>query len=217
MDKKHIVYLLKVNRKELPNKYIGSKSNCIVANNKIYCSRGIYVGSSKDKTYKEILTYCDYDVQVLGEFECYSDCLSAEKEIQLKYDVVASVEFFNKSIATINTYHNPEYGTYKHQSGKIARLPRNHPKVISGEWVGVTKGSTLSEETKRKIGRPGKTNPFYGKKHSRETKERIGRKIGDAHRGKPKSIEQRKKMSEARKRYWVARKKCEKNRQKTSI
>lgn len=216
MQNKHIVYLIKVKRDSVPNKYIGSKSNAEVIDGKIYGSRGLYTGSSKDKVFKSLLEYCDYEIQVLASFDDYQECLRREKELHLKYDVVASPEFFNKAIATINTYSDPSYATYRHDCGKIARLPRNHPKVLSGEWYGVTKGVRLSEDHPFR-NNSGKNNPFYGRKHTDETKRISGKKIGDAHRGKPKNAEQRRKMSEARKKYWDARKKSYVSRKEESI
>ena len=58
----------------------------------------------------------------------------------------------------------------------------------------------------------GENNPFYGKKHSEESKKRIGekskgrrhseetrRKMRESHKGKPKSEEHKKKLSESAK------------------
>lgn len=73
------------------------------------------------------------------------------------------------------------------------------------------KGHDVSEETKRKMSeaaskRVGEKNPYYGKHHSEESKK----KMSESHKGKlkgiPKSLEQRRKMSEARKAYWIRRK-----------
>ena len=205
---KHIVYLIKVHREELPNRYIGSKSNCIVENGKILTNRKKeYVGSAMDATYKEIVSTFGYTLQVLGEFQTYYDALEAERDLHIKHDVVASCEYFNKSVATISNYADPDYATYKHVgTGKIARLKRNHPLVLSGDWVGVTKGITLSEEDRKKRGRSGNENGFYGRKHTDETKQISGKKIGDAHRGKPKTAEQRAKMAETRRMWWANRK-----------
>jgi hypothetical protein len=216
----HIVYLIKINKKSLPNMYIGSKSNCSVVDNRIYCSNNkVYIGSSKDKEYQELMRWCeDYTIQVLATFTTYDEALKAEKHIHMKYDVVASPEYYNKSIATISNYTNPNYATYKHLiTGKVSRLPRDHPKVISKEWVGVTSGTILTEEERKSRGRSGQQNGFYGRTHSEETKKKSGKKIGDVHRGKAKSIEQRRKMSEARRMYWAARKEREASRKEESI
>lgn len=216
----HIVYLIQLKRDEFPNKYIGSKSNCSLKEGKIYDSRGkVYIGSSTDKRLKELIdSGTDYSIQIIATFDNYNDALIAERDCHLKLDVVASPEFFNKSVATISTYTNPEYATYKHNTTqKVARLPRNHEKVLSGEWVGVTKGVVLSEEERKKRASYGTDNGFFGKKHTEETKRNIGLKIGDAHRGKPKSEEQRRKMAEARRNWWIARKKREESGQEEGV
>lgn len=204
----HIVYLIKVNREELPNRYIGSKSNCSVVNGKIYDSRGKpYIGSSADKTYKSIVEFCSYTLQVLGEFADYDIALQAEKNAHIRHDVVASPEFFNKSIATISNYSDPSFATYKHvETGKVARLPRDHIKVKAGEWVGVSKGTKFTDEEKKKRGRAGDLNPFYGKTHTQESINKFSKSIGDALRGKPKTDEHKRKMSEAATKLWAARK-----------
>ena len=142
----NIVYLIQFNIDTLPNKYIGSKSNCSVVNNKILNSRGKeYCGSSADKVFKQLVeSLIPYEVKVLGTFESYSDALIAERDIQINYDVVASVEFFNKSIATFSSFADPSYATYKHVvTDKCVRLKRDHPKVLSGEYAGVSKGTIL--------------------------------------------------------------------------
>jgi hypothetical protein len=207
----HVVYMITFHRDLLPNKYIGSKSNAIVVEGKIRKNKkgDEYTGSSNCKLFQEAKTSCKYSLQILGEFDDYEDGLWAEHYSHIRYDVVASPEYFNKSIARVNNYANPEYTTYKHvATGKVARLPRNHHRVLSGEWVGVTKGHKLTEEHRKRIGdgERGERNGFYGKKHTEETKRISGKKIGDAHRGKPKSTEQRRKMAETRRAWWVARK-----------
>jgi len=207
---KHIVYLIKINRETFPNKYIGSKSNCEVVEGRIFDKSGRpYVGSSTDKEYQNIMKYCsDYAVQILGTFDTFNEAILAERDTHISNDVVASPEFFNKAIATISNYSDPEYATYKHVgTGKVCRLPRAHPKVLSGEWVGVSKGVSFSEEERKKRGRSGEQNGFFGRKHTEETKLISGKKIGDKQRGRPKTDEQRRKMAEARRLWWAARKK----------
>jgi len=201
----HIVYMIELFREENPRYYIGSKSNCSIVDNNIIDRRGkIYLGSAKDKTLKRIIRDgCKYTIHTLGVFDTYEKALEIERSIQIKNDVVASSAFFNRSLACENTYSNPEYATYKHsETGKIARLKRDHPDVVSKIWIGVTAGVTLDEESRKKRGRPGSSNPFYGRKHTEESKIKSGKKIGDAHRGKPKSAEHCRKQSEAAKRRW---------------
>lgn len=201
----HIVYMIELHRDKLPQYYIGSKSNCSIVEGKIIDRRGKnYTGSAKDTSLKEaIKSGCPYSIHVLGTFDVYETALENEKLIQIQNDVVASPYFFNRSLACENTYTNPEYATYKHSlTGKVARLRRDHPDVISRVWVGMTAGVVLDEESRKKRGRPGNSNPFFGRKHTAESKAKSGKKIGDAHRGKPKSDEHRRKQSEAAKRRW---------------
>jgi hypothetical protein len=216
----HIVYLIKFKRNEFPNKYVGSKSNCVVSENRIFDRHNkVYMGSSKDKQFRTMISLgYEYELQVLGEFDNYEKALQAERDIHIALDVVANIEFFNKAIAAMSTFTNPAYAIYKHLiSGKVARLPRNHPMVLSGEWVGITRGITLTAEERKKRGRAGKLNGFYGRKHNEETRKIIAKRIGDAHRGKPKSPEHRRKMVEAAKLRWTKDPKRKANREKESL
>lgn len=203
----HIVYLMEFHREELPNKYIGSKSNCQVIDNRIYGNRGLYEGSSRDKGFREAITSnVSYTLHVLGEFETYDLALLNEKNIHIAHDVVASPEYFNKSIATISSFADPEYGTYKHTvTGKTARLRLDHPLVISGEWVGITRGRVLNAEERKSRGLPGELNPFYGKQHTSENRAMFSALARNTFKGKTKSDEQKAKMSESAKRIWNER------------
>lgn len=195
----HIVYEIIIYRDILPNRYIGSKSNCQIYDGKIYNSKvkefkpnKEYFGSSRDKEYKNVVQKHGYKVEILYECTDYKDALNKERELHLKFDVVASTEYFNKSIAQDNTYSNPDFATYRHSSiNKCARLPRNHPKVLSGEWVGVTKGSIISPEDRKKRGLSGEKNPFWKKTHTNEAKE----KMSKANAGKKHTIEFKKNVS----------------------
>lgn len=171
----HIVYLMKFDREQLPNLYIGSKSNCRIVDGKMIGERGLYEGSCKSKMFLETKSTCEYQVFVLGEFENYNDALTAEKNAHIINDVVVSPKYFNQAIATINSYSNPLYATYKNVStGKIARLPRDHIEVLNRNWLGVTADTKYSEERRSKIkDMSGENNPFYGKKHSQESLKKM--------------------------------------------
>jgi hypothetical protein len=178
----HIVYKIVFNKRkknnEFPYFYIGSKSNCTFTSGKIFDKRGkTYWGSSSWSNYLDIVESDDCTVEILMVSDDYMKILEEEKKIHIHLDVVASPEYFNKSVASTNNYSNPEFATYKHKlHGKTVRLPRNHPSVLSGDYVGVSLGTNLSDETKIKIGRACFTNSFYGKTHTIETKEKISRK-----------------------------------------
>lgn len=189
---KHIVYKMTFkNRRlnnEMPYLYIGSKSNCTFENGTIYDSKGNpYYGSSTWNDYDNIVKNDNIEVEILKESDDYTAILNYESTIQKQLDVVASPLYFNKSIAAVNNFTDPNYATYKHTiTEKTVRLSRDHPMVLSGEYVGVSKGSTFSENERKKRGKWGKENPFYGKKHSDKTKQIISK----ANSGRKQSREQ---------------------------
>lgn len=212
----HLVYrLIFTKRKQkniMPFLYIGSKSNAIFENGMILSEKrkDPYYGSSSYDDYSEIVKSDEIDVEILKTFNNYTDALNFESLVQKSLDVVADPRYFNLGIATVNNFSNPDYATYKHVvTGKTVRLPRNHIMVLSGDYVGVSKGTTLSKEVRKRIGRSGKENPFYGKKHTEETKRLIsetnkGKKVSDERREwfvenvakKEKSPEHRRKIGE---------------------
>ena len=191
----HCVYKITFTERELreiyPCYYIGSKSNYTINENGnlVGRKRGAkeYWGSSDDKLFKSLIKNdTTKTISIIKSFEDYSDCLEYERNIQLELDVVANKEYFNKSIAMENNYTNPEYATYKNiHTGKCVRLPRNHVLVLNGEYVGVSKDSIQSEETKHKKKRFGKDNHFFGKKHSDETNDKISERVKEAYKNKP--------------------------------
>lgn len=205
--------------------YIGSKSNATFKDGIIYGSRGEYWGSSECVVFKQLISSNEpKNVTILDIAESYDELISKERDFHLRFDVVADCRFFNKSIATENTYANPDYATYRNiNTGKVSRLPRKHLSVLNGEWVGVTKGRVMGEATKNKISKWNKENgnPFSGMKHSEESKLKQveGRKrwaesnpekysemimlqaerVRELSLGKPKPEDHRKKISESTK------------------
>ena len=171
---KNIVYMIELLRETSPKYYIGSKSSCKIIEGKIFDKRNKeYLGSAKDKSLKTLITDgTPYRIHILGTYDTYHDALTAERTVQITNDVVASPDFFNKSIATINNFTDPQYGTYKHSvSGKVARLERTHPRVLSGEWVGVSTGYKHTPEALEKLKLVGEKNGFFGKSHTDKFKE----------------------------------------------
>lgn len=211
---KNVVYLITfLNRKikkEYPFRYIGSKSNAILKNKKIFSRNNKeYRSSSKHKEFLKAINSEKYNVKILYIGKNYHDILKKEKEYHLKFNVVKNEKFFNLAIAMENTFSNPEYGTYKHiDTGNVVRLKRNDEDVINGIYVGVSKG--CKNNHKKPMNNYGKNNPFYGKKHSEETKKKISlgiknsftdihkKKIGERSKklftGIPKTEEHKKKI-----------------------
>lgn len=221
----HIVYMVeftdRVNNMEYPCYYIGSKGNGKVINNKIIDKFGKeYIGSSTSKLYKDIFHTENKNITILYESEVYQECLCKERDFHILYDVVADIRFFNKGVATVNNYTDPEYATYKHSMyPEYRRLPRDHALVLNGTWVGTTSGRIIPEAERKSRGLPGELNPFYGKTHTKESMDQARKSYqkwlenNPTHRtqlselckatftGKPKSEQQKLKMSESGKGY----------------
>lgn len=199
----HIVYKItfkeRKDKKLFPCYYIGSKTNCTFKNGIIYDKRGNpYYGSSKYKNYQQYVKNCNCVVEILYESTNYENVIQKELEYQKKYSVVESIEYFNKAYAKQSNYADPQFATYKHYliEDKIVRLKRDHPLVLNGTYVGVTKNKKMPKQwiEKRKGMFSGDKNPFYGKKHSEDAIQKIKSK----NTGKKHSKETREKMSQSR-------------------
>lgn len=94
-------------------------------------------------------------------------------------------------------------GKTSHWKGK--HLSLEHRRKISG----ASKGKKATDETRMKISlsNRGKHSAMYGRHHTEETKQRISNANKGKLKGKPKTEEQRRKMSEAAKRRWASIKK----------
>lgn len=217
----HIVYKLTFNKRKeqniMPFLYIGSKSNVSVENGMIYDRRGKpYYGSSTYENYLEIVETDEIEVEIIKEFEHYFEALNYESMLQKSLDVVADPMYFNLAIATVNNFTDPNYATYKHViTGKTVRLPRNHPMVISGIYVGVSKGVVLTEEERNKRGRSGEENAFFGKKHTEETIEKILNTRKQTYEENPELFQNvRQKISETAKKTFAGVPKTEEQKKK---
>lgn len=190
-----------IGRKEkglFPFSYIGSKSNCYIKDGIIHDKYNKqYYGSSSSKLYKESLVVEQPILEILYIGDSSKDVLIKEIEFQKEYNVDANTHYFNKMIANFSSFTFCDYGTFKHKehSHIYKRLPKNHPGVISGEWVGTTKGRKVSGSEKGVRSRSGILNNFYGRKHSEESKELMRNKK----LGKNASEETKIKMSLKRK------------------
>ena len=192
-----VIFTQRIANNIKPYYYIGSKSNCIIKDGLIYDKDNkVYFGSSHYDEYDKIVKTDKCIVEILYIADTYSEALLFERDIQIENDVVASTEYFNLSIATINNFTDPEYATYKHiHEGKIVRLKRDHPLVKNGIYVGVTKCKILSSDECIKCGLSGSDNAFFGKHHTVESKT----KISESKTGKSLSNTTKQKMSDSRK------------------
>jgi hypothetical protein len=193
----NIVYLIeftdRIQNNIFPNKYIGSKSDCRIDNGKIISNKlnKEYRGSCRSKSYQTAVSSEQCRVIVLGEYDDYKSALTAERDIHLQLDVVSNKEYFNRGVATLSSYTDPNYGTFRHTTtGEFVRLPKDHALVLSGEYVNANKGMKNYNNGIKNIQslthpgdgwvlgsiRPdssGENNYFYGKRHSQETKNKI--------------------------------------------
>lgn len=127
-----------------------------------------------------------------------------------------------------NSYQSERYFNsrlYEFYKKKIVCLPEKKQKhinrvtckhIITGEFlqvtreefdssdllVGVNYGKKQSTEQKHKhsLRMKGTNNPFYGKTHDPEIRQRINRKVSLSTKGRPKSDECKRKMKESWKR-----------------
>jgi len=215
----HIVYkICFLDRKKnsiYPYQYIGSKSNCSFDNGLIIDKKGnMYFGSSTWDNYDSIVNdnIGKISIKVLWQSDdCdYNELIQMECELQNDNDCVAAYTYFNKALATISNYSDPDYATYKHtKTGKVVRLKTDHPMVECGEYRGITYGSTYTDDRKKHLSKinTGSNNKFYGKAHSKKTKSTIGNKnrgriktkkelenISKTFKGVPKTEEHKEKI-----------------------
>lgn len=194
----HIVYKLVFQKRKdeeiVPHTYIGSKSNSKIINGIIYDKVGKqYFGSSKCKLMSDALKNEIPFAEIMFESENYDEVLQFERDVHIEFNVVSSIEYFNKSIATQSTFHKSGYGTYKHhKTGKIIRLKTDDPLVLCGEYVGYTKGTKSNRKNIPDFS--GEKNPFYGKKHDDKTRRKISEEV--KLKNKPKSEEWKKWFTE---------------------
>lgn len=210
-----------------PFYYIGSKTNCDFSDNKIYNKSGkVYYGSSKSKLFKEALLEEKPIAEILHECDDYNKLLLLEKDEQLLVNTKTSSEYFNLEYATMSTYSNPNYGTFRHKDipGKFIRLPKDDELVKSGVYVNANSGYKTYNNgiiEKQFLEKPsdewvlgrlekhilrGKDNPFYSKTHSKETKKLLS----EITKKQLESEEARKLLSETAKKTFTGRPKSEK-------
>ena len=196
-----LTFLNRIEAETPPYYYIGSKTNYSYVNGVILDKTGKpYFGSSKWKSYKDIVANSKIKTEILKEFFNIKtkDLMIEEGIFQRSVKAKTSVEYFNLEYADSsknNNYTNPDYATYKHHlTGKTIRLLRTAPEVLSGEFVGVTKNRKMSTEEKRRRSESnkGEKNGFYGKKHKQSSKDAVS----IANSGRKRTAESRRKQSE---------------------
>jgi hypothetical protein len=141
-----------------------------LVNNKIYI--GIHTTDNINDGYLGSSLLLKQDIKLFGVekfkreileyFDTIEEALKAERKFVDK-DFIKRQDTYNRSTGGRGGWHrlNPkETATVKDKDGNYYRVPKNDPRIISGELVGVTKGKTLTKDHRIKISKNGK-----GKKH----------------------------------------------------
>jgi len=154
---------------KLPRRYIGSAQVKRIHNG--------YNGSIKSKKYK--MTYFEEQVEnkqlfktrILNTYQTQEEAIKAERDLQIKYDVVKSSDYMNESIAMPNGFFGRDVSKELHPL-----YGKSHTKKTKKKLSDAIKQQY--ETGKRKspfkyMSFDGKNNPFYGKNHSDESKSKM--------------------------------------------
>lgn len=200
--------------------YIGYKTNATYRNGLLYDKHNKpYYSSSKSKILLDEVKNnpAGIIVDILYQSEDPSECQNKEREFQLENDVILNPDYFNMAITPINVFNLPNYGSYKHRDypDKKVRLPRDHELVLSGIYVGITKGMKIDKSSIRGIGNFKDINgniircriddprvqsgDLVGITKGRELTKKERDSMSLARRGKPKSEDHKRKIGEANK------------------
>ena len=151
----YCVYLTTYSGDKIPKYYIGSSSLSKIKSG--------YKGSVSSKEWKllwdsEIKFHPElFDVIIISEHFTRLDALQSELQYQLKYNVVESKDYINKSLAQPNGFFGMDV------SGK------NNPM-----WQKHHSDEFKIKQSNRMM---GENNPMFGKKHSEETKNKLSERM----------------------------------------
>lgn len=157
----YCVYLTVYRGDKLPRRYIGSSSVDRVRsgyNGSVSSVKWGPVFKEEQLTNKHL-----FKTKILGVFETREEAMIAERDLQIKYDVVKSRDYMNESLATVNGFfgrnvsneNNPMFGKTHPNKGK--KLPQ------TGN-VG---------DRNPMFGKKGEDHPAFGYKKTDESKEAI--------------------------------------------
>ena len=133
--------------------------------------------------------------------------LKTEYDVEILFDDLTWEEACEKEIELIKLYGRKDLGT-----GTLVNMTDGGDGAVNR--ISTKKGIKLTEEVKEKmrLGNLGDKNPFYGKKHTEETKKRIENTFfvkGQIphNKGKSHNDETKEKMRQA----WIKRKQKQNN------
>lgn len=195
---KYVTYLVTYVGDKLPKYYIGSTSEDKV-------NSGKYFGSVASLKYKNIFKEEKknnpdlFSIEILSTHSTREEAIEKELELQIKYNVVKSIDYMNESLAKVNGFFGRDTSGENHPKFGD-KLSEETKKKISDALT----GRIESEETRKKksLSKLGDKNSFYGRKHSEETKDKISESkkgIEPWNKGIPMSEDDKKKLSESKK------------------
>jgi len=165
----YCVYLTLYLGSLLPKRYIGSSS--------IERVKLGYNGSVKSKKYKmlydteQVENKHLFKTRILSIHDSIEAAQMAELSLQIKYNVVKSALYMNMSYASPNGCFGRDISGVSHPMyGK--KLSKESRKSISDTLKLRYASGSLTSPFKY-MNTAGENNPFFGKKHSEETKEKM--------------------------------------------
>ena len=183
-----MTFLSRLENNTPPFYYIGMKTNCSFKDNIILGkNEKPYWSSSGSSKFMDCLKLEFPLVEILFESENQDDVCKKERELLCEVDARHNPNYFNMTNGTVDpTFHSSDYASYRHKDNMdvYKRLKRNDPLVLSGEFVGTTKG--IKGKWKIDSNAFGEKNSFYGKTHSDETKKYLSYLASQQHLSKTK-------------------------------
>lgn len=179
----HYVYY---SYEEFGRGYIGCRTcNCLPEEDD-------YLGSYHDESFNPS------NKIILETFSTRKEALQAEVDLHKFYQVDKNPHFANKARQKTTGFYYSSKGIVRSKEYKKKMSERLKGREIKPEWIEKAKQNRRSFE--------GENNPFYGKSHSEECRDRIRQKTleqfetkGHPFQGRNHSEETKKKMSENRK------------------
>jgi hypothetical protein len=166
---KYCIYLTIYSGAKLPKRYIGSSSVNRVVNG--------YNGTITSRTYREVYKQEQIDnkhlfkTRILAKFNTREEALTAEKELQMKYAVHKSELYMNMAIAVPNGFFGMS------QCGDKHPMYNKHHTDVTKNKISNTLKEQYSNGTLvtpfKDLDNSGKNNPFYGKTHNSESKDKM--------------------------------------------
>jgi hypothetical protein len=148
-----------------------------------------YFSSSKDKAFMQDQTDnpSNYRYKVIGVFESAKSAIEIEIFLHKKFDVGINPKFYNRSKQASRGWDTTGMVTVRKNSGETISIPVSEYKANSTDYTHHNRGRKHSAEENiansiRNSGsknamygsaRFGDKNPFHGKTHSIETREKM--------------------------------------------